>query len=491
MMRWKPYVIPEQPERPKWLRYVLLAYGLIVAFGLKVHVPWSDEADPWLMAAHGTLHDYLNYPSYTGHPPFWLGLLTVMARLGLPFGSMQVLNGVLSVVTAWVILYRAPFAAWLRVGILCTFTMLFQYSVVSRGYMLMTLMVMLTAVMYPKREEKPKLYGLTLALLFHTEVFVMVPASLLILQFAWERRRSDWTGAVIAIVGALMSVGWLLPWDGLSNMQHLYRMENVFFEGFWLNLARAFVGMPFLQMAMPYVGKHRFDEWIMVLPRAMVGIWVMVELWRAISGRVRYLMAAWLLGLYLIFTFVYRGQVWHAQTFIVFTVWTLWMCHNEGVRLRRQARLGWALVVTVVLGFVCAFLSHLVQFNVPYSGGRGMANYILKNGYEGKSIVTLLCYRNDAVAAYLPNNKFWFTGQKRYSNYVLWGNFHDTCQRQSNQVTPELLEFAKKKPVPVLVFGRVIFPKELAVEVLHDSHGLVESYQLYLVRAKEPAAPGE
>lgn len=484
-LSWPQVVNPRKSAEPL-AAFAFVAYTLLIALNMSVHVVWSDEADPWVMARSGTLHDWLHYASYTGHPPFWLSLLTITARvLGAPVQGMLALNAMLSIAVAWLILYRSPFSAWLRVLVLFSFTFAYQYSLVARGYMLMTLMLLLVTLYYPQRNTRPKLYGVLLALLFHTESFVMLPTGLLVVQFMWENRRSSWTGPAIAAIGSAMGAAWLLPWDGIEKMQSLYRLDAKIYDGFMMNLGRAFMSVEVMDAIKPYIGNPSYGSISMMIPRSLPGILLLFGLWRCIHWRGRWFMLAWLSGLFVIFTCVYRGQIWHAQKFLVFTLWTLWLCHQDGWTPVRQKALAAALLFILPLSSLSAYTILIKHWETPFSGGEGVAAYLREHGQEGTTLITLLCFTNSPVAAYLPTNDYWFSGQNRLSQYVIWGAFHDRCQEKMNQVTPEVVKMVREKgEYLLLAMKQPRFPPQLEAQQLLYSHGIRENYLLYRVRFK-------
>lgn len=475
-------------------RIAFACYMAMVLWGAWHHVPWGDEADPWVMAVHTNFHNFIRYFSYTGHPPLWLVVLMPLARLGLPVESMQVLNASFAAGAAWLLLFRSPFALWLKLVFLFSVGMGFQYPVVSRGYMLMIMLMFLLAQHYEGRLRCPLKYGALLALLFNTESFVIVPAALLAVFFTWEclqqaQGRWRYVAAVgIAVVGAMVAFVSLLPVDTIDDMQRFYREPHVTPKAFFNQLRYGFLSVTYyhhIRDMYPLIGGVA-QEYCLIPAFLVLGL--MAVLLR--NTRWLLVMLSWLIWFYIIFVYFYPGTYWHGELFPVFVMWTLWLYRKSGQeepetsqRMDRFAYRGlaWCLMVVFLMGDYTNYLSHRDWERMPYSGSREMAEYMREKGYDKVVVLSLACYKTSSISAYLPDTLFWISGQDRISHYQLWGVYEDICLKQQNRVTQEVLDKAADREQIVLTSGKMLIAEEVPFRVLRYTRGLLESFGLYAI----------
>src|SRR5205807_46535 len=129
------------------------------------HEPWFDEAQAWLLGRDTTLWDLLAHRlRYEGTPGLWHALLWLAAHAGLPFSGLWLISATLAVAGAFVILTRAPFPYWLRVGTVFSYFVAYQYAIVARSYALDLVLIPLIAARFAERLRRPVLYGVLLGL---------------------------------------------------------------------------------------------------------------------------------------------------------------------------------------------------------------------------------------------------------------------------------------------------------------------------------------
>jgi len=472
-----------------------IAYALLLAVSVFMHCMWADEADPWVMARETNFHDFLRYFSYVGHPPLWFSLLFPFARLGLPIETMQGINAVLALMVAWLLLYRSPFAPWLRVALLFTQGLSFQYAVVARSYMLMLFILFLLAACHPSRLQRPWRYSALLALGFCTESFAMPAIGMLLLFFAWDAWQQPQRGRylpplALAAFGGLLSVASLLPFDGMNNMQGFYKNPKFYQHAFLKNIVGGFFPWALwrhVRMHFPLVDElpWRFVLWV------PIGASVMALALLASAPRWRLLLLAWLSGFFYIFSFVYFGQTWHAQLMPLFTIWTLWMHRAHGQATpptpwqRRAATcLPFALLPGLVFSLASSLTVHREDMLIPYSGGKEIADYIRETGRDKTLLTSLACFNTSTMAGYLPGTPLWIAGNNRFASYIIWGRHQDECNAYFNKATPIVIERAKQEKLLVLTTAPVNFPPPLQAQLLKESYGTHESFLLYEVEAK-------
>jgi len=150
---------------------VFVFYILFLFWTISIHEPWFDEMQAWAIAKTAPLKDLLFLiPHYEGHPPFFHLLLAVPARLGVPWQiGLRFACVCCSLVSAYLILFKAPFSRWVRCCLPFTFFLFYQYGVIARPYSMLVLILILAAICFPSKNAKPFLFTCLLGLMcaFH------------------------------------------------------------------------------------------------------------------------------------------------------------------------------------------------------------------------------------------------------------------------------------------------------------------------------------
>lgn len=164
----------------KWLEWTVLglfiiAYCVISAF----HEPWYDEALSWQIGKCASLKDILiTLPPYEGHPPLWHLLLSIPAKLGVPFEiGLKGIGLIVSAASAYVLVFHFKLPRVVRLLIPFTYFFFYQYGIVVRPYCLMLLVLLLLGINLPKRNEHPWKTFFLLLFLCLTSAYGMLMAA--------------------------------------------------------------------------------------------------------------------------------------------------------------------------------------------------------------------------------------------------------------------------------------------------------------------------
>ena len=196
---------------------LLALYFSFHLFLILHHEAFRDEAQAWTIAKNTTFSELFADLSIEGHPCLWFLIIRPFAKLGLSFRSFSYISLIFMTVSAAVFLFRAPFGNILKVISLFSFAFCYNSPVMPRTYCVITLLIMILAVLWPDRTEKPILYGCIIALLFQSHIILAGFAGGLVLELfiQWCRKkprinRLFW-GMAIPSASALFTVYELLP----------------------------------------------------------------------------------------------------------------------------------------------------------------------------------------------------------------------------------------------------------------------------------------
>lgn len=148
-------------------RAVLVLFALLYILISYYHEPWFDEAQAWEIARDGSYKDILFLiPHGEGHPPLWSLILSIPAKLGVPFvWGIKSVAFIFSMATAYLIVFKAPFSKFARYILPFTYFFFYQYGIISRTYCVMMFLLLLAACLFKSKDEHPWRFTAVLALL--------------------------------------------------------------------------------------------------------------------------------------------------------------------------------------------------------------------------------------------------------------------------------------------------------------------------------------
>ena len=144
-------------------------YVIVNLIFLLNHEPYRDEANVWLMAKYLSPIELLQEIHYQGHPCLWYLLVMPFAKMGLPYRTIEVISFLVMLISAVIFVQKAKLIGIAKIACLFSPIFLYFYPVIARGYCLIVLLLILVAIVYPKRFYRPMLYGLLLGLLVQAD----------------------------------------------------------------------------------------------------------------------------------------------------------------------------------------------------------------------------------------------------------------------------------------------------------------------------------
>lgn len=149
---------------------IFAVYAILTLIGAANHELWFDEAQAWTIARDNDIAGIFHQLGYEGHPPLWYLILYVPSHLGMSCSVIPYISWFITAIAGAIIMFKAPFHIVTRTAVLFSGGFLFINSVMSRVYCLINLIVVLIALLYPKRKEHPVIYGFLIALLANTHI---------------------------------------------------------------------------------------------------------------------------------------------------------------------------------------------------------------------------------------------------------------------------------------------------------------------------------
>lgn len=194
----------------------LAAYVIVVATVMCFHEPWFDEAQAWLIARDCSWREMiLERPHYEGHPPLWWMMLAAPAKLGVPYEiGLKSINLTCATLMIWLLEFKTKLPEPFKVILPFSYFLCYQYGVTSRPYALMVAAMLLVAINWKTRDEKPWREALSMMLLCLTSSYGLVIAGMFaanwVVRFVWQehsliRNRRRFI-ALLALLAAAMAI---------------------------------------------------------------------------------------------------------------------------------------------------------------------------------------------------------------------------------------------------------------------------------------------
>ncbi len=189
--------------------FILLAvYFVLCALGLYRHELFLDEAHHFLIGRDSaTLSEVYYNARYDGHPRLWHAILFLITHYITPNPiGMQVFQLLVATGAAWVFLRYAPFSLPVKAAILFGYYFIFEYSLLSRNYVLGILFLFVCCHLLDDARRNLLWIGLLLLLMCNTHVFYTFASAciFLILFVDYARKRQLLTRPFIFFTGLFL-----------------------------------------------------------------------------------------------------------------------------------------------------------------------------------------------------------------------------------------------------------------------------------------------
>ena len=207
---------------------VLIVYSFLLILISFFHEPWFDEAESWLIARDCSYFDLLfRQPHYEGHPALWWLILSVPAKLGLPYEfSIKSIQCSFSIFGEYLLLSKSPFPNYIKMILPFTYFLFFQYGIISRPYCIMILGFFLSAITWKNRNEKPFSFCGSLIILCLSSAYGIIVAGGISVAWVIEqvfnrtlfRDTKRLLSMVVLLVTAMILVFSILPYPDTYAM---------------------------------------------------------------------------------------------------------------------------------------------------------------------------------------------------------------------------------------------------------------------------------
>ena len=166
---------------------VLGAWIAIVAFTLRYHEKWADEAQAWLIARDLDLKTiWFNELRYEGSPGLWHTILWVAQHVfHARYDALGYIGMAGATAGVALLIFKAPFPRYIRWPLAFTYFLVYQYAVIARPYTLLPMLAFAAAILF-KDLQHPERITIVLVLLANLSLHGTILAACLGLVYALD-----------------------------------------------------------------------------------------------------------------------------------------------------------------------------------------------------------------------------------------------------------------------------------------------------------------
>lgn len=366
---------------------------------------------------------------YEGHFLLWYIILMPFAKLGFPYFTTNIISWMITSLTVWIILDKAPFKFYKRILLIFTFPLLYLYPIVSRCYSLISLAIVLMCIFYKDRKEKPLKYLLSIVLLANTHVIMLGMVGIVLLEYILEFYKDTKNISVedkkkrvncLAITIILLIIT-ILPLLGcLNTNQDLGTTNNL-----GLKVLMAIFYCPLI-LIMQIFSFFMSDVTMILLIFMLAMILMFCEIKNCPFTYLKvFLCVMWQC---LIYSFIYSSSLQRASTIIfilLYFKWTNTFKENKQIKNIEKRILNLFWVILVIINILGGIL-YITIYEIPYncSNAYQMGIYINANLSDGSIILNgpRVEFTSSIIPYVKKDIKFYHITGKRYFSYAIWDN---------------------------------------------------------------------
>ena len=363
---------------------------------------------------------------YEGHFLLWYIIILPFAKLGFPYFSMNIVSWIITCISVWLILDKAPFKFYKKALLIFTLPLLYLYPVVSRCYCLIPLAIVLMCMFYKDRKEKPFRYLISVVILANTHVIMLGMVGVVLLEFLFELYKDSKNENRIEIkkrIKSFIITVVLLILSMLPLLSCLTTNSEIGEDG---NLAIK-VFNTFIYYPLELVIKLFLHSKINIIIAAIVIVTASATLFFESKNNLLCYIKIFICVLWqcAIYSFIYTLSDQRAATIIFILLYYKWIykCNETkyGKYEKRIVNIGWIILLVLNIFTGLLFVAKY-EFNYNYSNAFELGNYINENIKENSVILNgPRAEFNSSIIPYINKDvKFYQIEGERYFSYTIW-----------------------------------------------------------------------
>ena len=430
------------------------------------HEMWRDELQAWLIARDThSIPQLVHALSYEGHPALWYLLLWIPAHFSPNPVSMQVINVIIALVTAWIILSAVKLPRAERVLLIFSYFVFFQYGVTARSYELAVLLLVAAARCLMGERQHRWLAILLLGLSINTHVFAAPVAVVLAFWAFYLVKLRTWRDAgrmlldrefLGAFLALLLSGGVSLAtvWPA-KDISRVYSVQPTIGGNFLATLGMVwYTFIPQLPSHLQILLKAPLKSHIDNCVFSVFMVILAVSSFRTAAAR-GLVVAVTILEIIFMALTVGRPDVY--QFGLVFSAFIIGLL-LDAYTSPGEAGLPWMprkMAVLVIYGLLsaqvlCAAEVSVLDWMRPYSCAEETALWLKKNHLSQNPLVLQPSELTTAILGYLERPSAYYPSCRCFGSYEV----RDASRRIHRMANAEDLKIARgRSPLPVILIS--------------------------------------
>lgn len=369
-----------------WLIFIL--YSIINLWLMLNHEPWRDEIHAWLMSKELSVPELIVESRFDGHPILWHLILMPFAKLNFPIITLNIIGYIVILASTWLFLFKTNLSLFFKTIVVFTVPFTYVFSAISRNYCLIILLLMLIVVLYDKKNDKPILYSILIALLVHTHSLAWGIVAGLTITFHFKeiflyfKNKKNAVNIKKIIMGltiiAVSTISVVLELYGTTNSDY-----GVGTNSYVLYCIAIMFIMICISLLFSLLNKSNYTEFFILL--CSFGFQI------------------------IIYTCVYSSVLFQ-RFMLIFTLLLFYLMLLSKTELPRKKL---DLLCIIYLLFICIFASNdfintiIKDIKYPYSSAEEMANYINENLPENTTVLIDASIIGQSIIPYLDTANFY------------------------------------------------------------------------------------
>ena len=399
---------------------ILIIYATITLIGIIFHENWRDEAQSWLIARDLNFIDIFKQMKFEGHPCLWHFIIAPFVKLGFPYFVQNIIAWLIMCTTTGLILWKLSFNKYVKILIIFSAPFLYYYSVIARSYCLIPLAIVLIAITYKNRKEKPIQYVLSISFLAHTHVLMLGLVGILYLFFFFEElilkfnkktkeeRRLIIISFVIAIVGLILLFLQLFSSiDTNSQVEGNMEINND-------------TGRFLYEIVVNIVSKTLGNENYGVIV-CVISILMAETISQLINNTKNTLIMLIGIGFQLgVYLFIYADLSYQKIFTSLFIIIFCYFIQDENQKKISFIWFETSLVFILMLNCILGINAFAKDVQYEFSDAKNTAEFINYNINESSTFIVSSIPYASAIIPYTNSYKFWSPQINNYYTFVTW-----------------------------------------------------------------------
>ena len=409
-----------------YLLILILFVALTTIISLK-HEYWADEAQAWLISRDLNIVNMITKHLHTeGHPFLFYIIIKLFQSIGLNYTNYHLISILFSSLGVAILLFKSNLKWYLKVLLPFTYFIFFQYTVITRGYCLILLLLSLIATIWEKKNEKCFIYTLLLFLLLSLESYTFLIAGSLfllwIIDYIKEYKKSKKHNPKLLVCFAILFLSFLL-----TTIYIFPRSSDL-----------ATSSLVSLSIADSFIYSETLNKvFSLIFNIVIISVIIYLYLKKIDKQKLLELIIIYLPA-YLFFRFYYSNY-WHAGIFFILLIFIAWI-HS----LSKEKVFNIFILITCLVQIFWSVKSSIFEYKNIYAPSNEIKEFINRYDYKNLKIYGN-SYNTVIVNPYYKNNIY----SNWYQNYSFYYLNKNNPNIEINYNTEEVL---KIKPDILIYF---------------------------------------